>query len=385
MASFDVGMKVYDNDWYLKYGLSYDEAAGCLRDWGVTFVLAPSKVAPMPDSAVKSEVAPELAERYAAYDDRMFRNALSRYEIEYWSAVCMFFDPPALQMDPALCPVGSDGRPMEKIDWYVGIAPSHEAHISRKVAAIERVVEELEPDGVFMAFTRWPGFWELWTPHHERQEFPEYSYDAHTLQRFSREAGLALPVLPPAEVARWLDTCARDTWTDWKCGLIFDVVRQVKEAGARLKPGLRIMLNTVPFGADDFLRAGECVFGQRWEALSTVVDVFEVMAYHQILKRPVSWITAIGEEVKARSGRKTVCTLQAKPLYVDGMHAQERRSSTLEVEEFAAMVQAVEKSSIDGIVVFVWSDFLDQVLGKNDRRRIDVIEASASRRRARLD
>ena len=57
-----------------------------------------------------------------------------------------------------------------------------------------------------------------------------------------------------------------------------------------------------------------------------MVDVFEVMAYHQILKRPPEWIPRIGEEVKTRTGRTVVCTLQAVPLYVDGMHAKEKRA-----------------------------------------------------------
>jgi hypothetical protein len=30
MARFEVGMKVYDNDWFLKYGLSYK---GCSTGW----------------------------------------------------------------------------------------------------------------------------------------------------------------------------------------------------------------------------------------------------------------------------------------------------------------------------------------------------------------
>ena len=35
MARSHLGMKVYDNDWYLKYDLSYAAAAELLSDWGV--------------------------------------------------------------------------------------------------------------------------------------------------------------------------------------------------------------------------------------------------------------------------------------------------------------------------------------------------------------
>jgi len=61
--AYALGMKIYDNDWYLRFALSYDDAAKLLRDWGVTFVIAQCRFMPMPDSAVKSEVPPDLAER----------------------------------------------------------------------------------------------------------------------------------------------------------------------------------------------------------------------------------------------------------------------------------------------------------------------------------
>ena len=78
-----IGLKVYSNDWYLKYNLSYTQAADLLSEWGVNFIIAQSKVLPMPDTAVKSEVPPELMDRYLAYDDVKFREALSKNDIEY--------------------------------------------------------------------------------------------------------------------------------------------------------------------------------------------------------------------------------------------------------------------------------------------------------------
>lgn len=381
MTSFDVGMKVYSNDWYLKYNLSYKDAARMLADWGVTFVLAQSRVLPMADTAVKSEVPPELADRFAAYDDRKFRDALASESIEYWAASLMFYDPQALENNPELQAVGSDGRVMEKSDWYVGIPPSMESHVDYKTALFERAVKVLEPDGVFLAFMRWPNFWELWMERHTRSDFPEYSYDAHTLRRFANETGFELPSMEPVEAAAWIEENARDDWTNWKCGVVEGVIGSVKTACERIVPGIKVMLNTVPFGQDDFDGAEEKVFGQRFETLADIVDVFEVMTYHQILKRSTEWIGEIGDEVKRRSDKKTVCTLQASPLYTEGMHAAENRSNTLDIDEFEEAITAVERqANIDGIVVFTWTDFLDQVINQKDYRRIDIIRAARARR-----
>ena len=384
MAAFQVGMKVYDNDWYLRHNLTYDEAARCLRDWGVTFVLAQSKWLPMPDSAVKSEVPPELAERYASYDDRKFRDALARSGIEYYAAVCMFHDPQALAADPSLWPIDKDGRATPKQDWYVGLIPSRQDHVARKVAAIERAVRELQPDGVFLAFMRWPGFWETWTPGRMRQDLPEFSYDEHSLKRFAAETAVELPALHPGEAAPWIERNARQAWTDWKCGVIVDIVRQVRSACGAIKRGTKIMLNTLPFRRQDWNDAVQTVYGQRLEALKEVVDVFEVMAYHQILKQDKNWIAAVAEDAKRRTDRTVLCTLQARALYLDGMHAQERRAASIAAEEFAQNVDMVEASSADGIVVFTWSDFLEQVIRNKDSQRIEAIRSAAARRAARL-
>jgi hypothetical protein len=379
-GGFQVGMKVYDADWFLKYGLSYREAAQTLRDWGVTFVLAQSKLLSMPDSAVKSQVRTEMADHYAAFDDRHFRHALAGEGIEYWATACTFFDPEALSSDPTLRPIGSDGRPMKQIDWYVGISPSMERFVARQTASIERAVRALEPDGIFLSFTRWPGFWELWMPDHTRHDFPEYSYDPHTLNRFALETGVDLPTYEPVTAASWIEANVRGPWTDWKCQVIVDVIRQIREASRAIKPDVQIMLNTLPFGSSDFDGAREKVFGQRIETLAGVVDLFEVMTYHQILRRPASWIPQTAQEVKDRSGCKTVCTLQAKPLYLDGIYAQDRRSPTLDAEEFAQAVNMVDNSRVDGVVVFVWSDLLQEALEEKDTRRVDALRGVLERR-----
>jgi len=375
MKKFDVGMKLYKPDWFLKYNLSYQEAARCLSDWGVTFVLVRDRLLPLPGSTSKSQNAgPGVG-----YSDRKLRDALASEGIEYWTTVRTFYEPRALDVDPSLRPVGSDGQPMERIDWYVGITPSMEKFVSHQTERIQRTVQDLEPDGVFLSFTRWPGFWELWMPHHSRQDFPDYSYDQHTLDRFERETGVNLFTRDPAKAISWIEANARQAWTTWKCQVIVDVIRQMKETCQKIRPGAQIMLNTLPFGADEFDGAQEKVFGQNIEALADVVDIFEVMTYHQILKRPTSWIPQAGEEVKLRSGRKTVCTIQARPIYLDGVYAKDNRSPTLDSVEFTEAVNSVSNSAVDGIVVFSWSDLLKDLFIHNDTRRIDAIRDSAIR------
>ncbi len=377
MKPFEIGVKIYSTDWFLKYHLSYQEAVRLLRDSGISFVLAQSRLLPMPDSAVQSEVKEEELTRYALYDDRKFRDALVEEGIEYWTTVCTFFAPPAIEKNPALRPIGSDGFPMEKFDWYIGVTPTAEDFLQEQITAIENAVRILEPDGVFMSFTRWPGFWELWTPDKTRQDFPEYSFDAHTLNRFAVENKIQLPVGSAKEIALWIEDNVRDRWVKWKSQIIRDILRQVKESCQKIQPDIQIMLNTLPFGKEDFENAREKVFGQDVELLSEEVDVFEVMTYHQILRQPTSWIPRTGIEVKTRTKSKTFCTLQTAPLYLEDIYAEGERALSLNYEEFETAIKGVKSAGIDGVVLFTWSELLYKAIVEKDERWGNLLRTMA--------
>jgi hypothetical protein len=316
--------------------------------------------------------------------DKEFRNALAEVNIKYWATVCTFFNPEAITKNPELRPLGSNGLPMEIEDWYIGIPPSMDAYLQNQVENIHQAVRELQPDGVFLSFTRWPGFWELWMPESQATDFPEYSFDPQTLAKFVRDTGLSLPDLKPDKISEWIRINIHDQWIEWKCNLVVDVIRQVKEVSQKELPDVEIMLNTLPFQSKDYDNAREKVFGQNIELLKKVVDIFEVMTYHQILKRPVDWMAEAGAEVKARSKRKTVCTIQAEPLYLEGMHSREKRSPIIGDNEFREAVDLIEAEGLDGVVVFVWSDLLKDVFLNKNHNKIEALSTAKERRKKRL-
>jgi hypothetical protein len=139
------------------------------------------------------------------------------------------------------------------------------------------------------------------------------------------------------------------------------------------RPETPIAINTLPFFQSDFDNAVEGVFGQDIGRLSEVVDVFEVMSYHQILRRDAKWPAVIGRDIKRRTSRQAICTLQAKAIYLDGMHAGRGRSTTIKSAEFCSAVDALEVSPVDGICIFTFSQILemgDTVEGKNMIERL---------------
>jgi len=372
MIDLRLGFKIYDNDWFLKYGLGPVEAADVLASMGATFVIAQSRFLPMQDSAVESQVRTADG-RYQGLDDVAFRNALRERSIAYFGCLNICFDPAFAAAHPELLSIDQFGKKEEKQDWYIGLPPDREENLEHKIAILERAVPALDPDGIHLGFVRWPGFWELWLPGVERAKMPEYCYSPQTLGRFCEVADVDLPLGDATASARMISERYRREWRDWKCGVTVRAIGQIRRAVQKLRPDTAIAINTLPFFQSDFDNAVEEVFGQDIVRLSDVVDVFEVMSYHQILGRDAAWPAEIGNDIKRRTSRRAVCTLQAKALYLDGMHAGRGRHSEISAEEFACAVDGLEGSSVDGMCLFTFSQILEAretELGRRAMKRL---------------
>jgi hypothetical protein len=369
-----VGMKIYDNVWYLRFGLEPEEAANILKNMGVTYVLAQSKLLPMQDTAIESEVSAAERARFETLNDRAFRDALAARGIAYFSSILFGFDPKLLAQHPEMLPVDQHGNPEQKVDWYIGIPADREINIQHKLSLLRPAVEKLQPDGVHLGFIRWPGFWEIWLDDVKRGDMPDFCYGPETLKRFRADNGIDLPFHDAAKSAGILRGEHKSTWVKWKCNEVAKTVSRVKADLRKLKPDLKIAINTLPFFLSDFDNAVEEVFGQSPVMLGEVAEVFEVMAYHQIMRRDVGWPGRIGTDIKRRSKQTTVCTIQGNPLYLEGMHANRGRATNLSTDEFISLVDSVEASEADGVCVFTFTDFLGYRDTADGRRRIDRLK-----------
>jgi hypothetical protein len=375
MTTPRVGMKIYDNVWYLRHGLEPEQAADILAGMGINYVLTQSKLIPMQDTAIESEVSPAERARFANLDDRKFRLALKERGILYYSSILFGFDPKFLAPNPDLMPIDQHGRHAEKIDWYIGIPSERRINTAHKIGALETVVRYLEPDGVHLGFIRWPGFWEIWLDDVKRADMPDYCYGRNTLARFKADTGIDVPIDDARAAAQLIANRHKSAWRDWKCNITVETVREVRATLAAIKPDIQIVINTLPFFLSDFDNVVEEVFGQSPTKLAAVSDVFEVMGYHQIMRKNAAWPGAVAGDIKARTGKTVVCTVQGSALYLDGMHAGRGRATRLDTDEFIRTIDGVEKSSADGVCVFTFTDFLDMRGTPDGTRRIDRLKA----------
>jgi hypothetical protein len=370
-----LGMKIYDNAWYLQHKLEAGEAADILASMGVTFVLTQSKLLPMQDTAIESEVTSEQQKRFERLDDRAFRDALAERGISYFCSLNFGFDPKFTESNPQLLPIDQFGIRENKVDWYIGLPPDRQKNTDHKIGLLESAVRALVPDGVHLGFIRWPGFWEIWLPDVKRSDMPDYCYGRRTLGRFCNDMSIDLPVNDAVGSAELIAERHRTAWRNWKCNETVKTVGAIRSRLAAIKSDIEIVINTLPFFLEDFDNAVEEVFGQSPARLNAVSDVFEVMAYHQILRRNTSWTGDIGTDVRRRSGKTTVCTIQGSALYLHGMHARRGRKETLTTDDFIECVDSVDASEADGLCVFTFTDFLDMRETADGRRRIERLRS----------
>lgn len=334
--------------------MPYEATADALAAAGTNLVLAQNQLDPLPASDVGQ--TPPGRE----YSDLRLRNVLRARGMRVFESTAMFFHPAHYRERPELRPVAPDGTVMVPADWYVGLCPSSEEYVEERVQLLRRVVTELEADGVFISFIRFPGFWETWVPGTKRVTIPEYCFCTRCRGRFARETGNALPNELSAAAAL-LQGELRRPWTEWKCKLITDVVRQAREAVREVAPEAELMINKIPFVGDDLCNVSEEVLGQQVESLAEFAEYIEVMVYHQILKRsPAEWIPAVAAALRARTERAVIPCLQVRPTYLDGIYAAARRNPEIGPAEFRACVEAVASSAADGIMTYHWQDVLLQ-------------------------
>jgi hypothetical protein len=107
------------------------------------------------------------------------------------------------------------------------------------------------------------------------------------------------------------------------------------------------------------------LFGQHLGQLARAIDTFELMTYHQVLRREPPFITEVATEAKTRTAKRVYCTVFTRPRYLDGVYRPDGCRSTITSDEVAAVLQAVADSPADGLV-FRWEDYLEDLRAADD-------------------
>jgi hypothetical protein len=364
-------MKVYDYQWSASFGLDAETAASELVRDGVDTVLVRNQIDPLPTSGVDQETYLSSGASVSVAADRAWSDALRAAGLRVHQTTALFFDPGLLQSLPDARPVDANGDPHVGFDWYLGVCPTHDGYLAAKIDRLRRVAAELEPDGLFLSFTRYPGFWENWVPDYAFTNADRFCFCPRCRARFAEDLGIELPPGDVATQARVILAEHGAVWTAWRARRIVAVVDRIAAAVRAARPQIEIMLNTLPFPASDFagLDARREIAAQDLGMLRGSVDRFELMTYLQILGRPDPWLEmVVADARRSVPDRPLYCTLQVAPLYTDGVHAGRGRAGEITAEALDRSARAALDAGADGLVFYHWTDFLvDEAEGGRKR------------------
>ena len=364
-------MKVYDYQWSATFGMDAATAATELARDGIGTVLVRNQIDPLATSGVDQEGYLASGEPISVATDRAWSDALRAAGLNVYQTTALFFDPELLQTFPDARPIDANGNPDAGFDWYLGVCPTHEGYLETKIERLRRVAAELEPDGLFLSFTRYPGFWENWVPGYTFTNADRFCFCSRCRFHFARDLGLDLGVENAAAQARIILEEHGSAWTAWRSARIVEAIDRIAKAVRSEHSDLQIMLNTLAFPASDFdrLDVRKEIAAQDLPALRGSVSQFELMTYLQILGRPDTWLEkAFMDARDAVPDRPLFCTLQVAPLYTDGVHAGRGRVEEISAEALDRTARTSLAAGADGLVFYHWTDFLvDEAAGGRKR------------------
>jgi hypothetical protein len=368
-----IAMKVYDYQWAATFGMAPEAAAAELAGDGVNTVLVCNQIDPLPTSGVDQEAYLAGGEAPSVATDRAFSDALRAAGMRVYQTTALFFDPELMASFPDARPVDANGDFDRGFDWYHGVCPTHEGYFAVKIERLRRVAGELGPDGFFLSFTRFPGFWENWVPGYGFGHKDRFCFCDRCRARFATDMGIDLPAGGAAGQARVILGEFGAEWTAWRSARVVEAIERIAGEVRAVVPDAGIMLNTLPFPAAEFggLDVRREIAAQDLATLRRVVDRFELMTYLQILNRPDGWLEPVVADARLDApDRPLLCTLQVAPLYTEGIHAGRGRAEEMTAADLHRTARAALDAGADGLVFYHWTDFLVDAAEGGTKRQV---------------
>lgn len=230
----------------------------------------------------------------------------------------IFQDPAALADNPDLCAINGYGK-AAKQEWVEFVCPSRDEFRAQKLATMERIVREYDPDGISIDFIRFFVFWEKVYPGARLDRLENTCFCPRCLVDFQKAADCKIPkeLTDTTAKASWILDRQLKAWVRWKCGVITSMVKDITRTARAVKPGIKINIHLVPWRAGDFGNARMEVTGQDIAALSEFADYLSPMCYAHMVKQTPEWIGEVMQDMAKSSSLPLLPSIQVKKAYLE--------------------------------------------------------------------
>jgi hypothetical protein len=171
-------------------------------------------------------------------------------------------------------PIGPDGKPSPPPDGWQGVSAHHAGYRRHRMEEFGRALKEFEIDGIWLDYHHAHASWEQAEP-----KMPDTDFSPAALAAFQQQTGIKLPA-DVAEAAKILLGPERQAWTQFRCDVFTDWVREYREIRDAIRPKALLGTFHCPWSPRDFDGAIQGKLAIDLPAQAKHLDVFSIMPYH---------------------------------------------------------------------------------------------------------
>ncbi|RPJ86626.1 MAG: hypothetical protein EHM18_05250, partial [Acidobacteria bacterium] len=262
-----------------------------------------------------------------------------------------------LKDHPDATPIGADGKAAPPPEGWQGVCPTHKGYRQNRMSAFGAALRDFEIEGIWLDYHHAQASWERDTP-----ILPDTCFCARCLKEFSQATGVKLPARPTADLARLLLNQHRARWTQWRCDVFTDWVREYRAVLKEVRPSALLGTFHCPWSVEDYDGALRDKLAIDLPAQSRYLDVLSPMPYHARFGHSgaLDWISGqvswLGKYLKL-SG-----STEDRPLIWPIVQLS-NWGETVPVEQVESVLDHGSRPPATGLIVFAWSG-LRQESGK---------------------
>jgi hypothetical protein len=179
-----------------------------------------------------------------------------------------------LKEHPEAAPIGPDGKPSPPPNGWQGVSAFHAGYRRNRMDEFRRALSTFEIDGIWLDYHHAHASWEQAEPN-----LPDTDFSPAALTQFTEKTGIKLPT-DVSEAAKVLLGPQRTVWTDFRCEVFTDWVREYRQILDEVRPKALLGTFHCPWSPEDHdgaIRGKLCI---DLAAQAKHLDVFSIMPYH---------------------------------------------------------------------------------------------------------
>lgn len=190
----------------------------------------------------------------------------------------------SFEKNPALVPIGVDGKPIRYGRLVQGICLSKTDFIDEREQELRSGVAAYKPTGVWFDYLTGAGWFETPDP-----DLQESCFCPDCIQHFCETTGV--DATTPSEILNSHQT----KWTDHKCTRIAGFGRRFAKIVKDALPSAVIGAYMCPWNPEEYDGALTRIFGQDYRLFGEFIDVFAPLIYAEKSGRPPEWASEFVE------------------------------------------------------------------------------------------